>query len=158
VISRPYPSGGGLYELEVYPLVNRCEGLSPGLYRYDGSTHSLEYVAAMDPDGRQLVDDARAASRMRGEPHVLLLLAARFMRVNWKYESVAYSLILKNVGVLQQTMYLVATAMGLAACALGGGNSDVFCRLAGTDFWHETTVGEFLLGEKGADAAEDRPA
>jgi hypothetical protein len=43
-------------------------------------------------------------------------------------------------------MYLVATAMGFAPCALGGGNSDVFAEAAGTDYYAESSVGEFVLG------------
>jgi len=65
--------------------------------------------------------------------------------VSWKYESIAYATILKDVGVLYQTMYLVATAMGLGPCALGCGDSDVFARLIGTDYLEETSVGEFML-------------
>ena len=60
----------------------------------------------------------------------------------------AYNVMLKNVGVLYQTMYLVATAMDLAPCALGGGDSDLFTRAAGLDYYAETSVGEFLLGSK----------
>ena len=58
----------------------------------------------------------------------------------------AYATILKNVGVLYQTMYLVATAMGLASCALGGGDADLFVAAVGTDYYAETSVGEFILG------------
>ena len=58
----------------------------------------------------------------------------------------AYATTLKNVGVLYQTMYLVATAMGLAPCALGCGDSDAFARAAGADYYAEPSVGEFLLG------------
>jgi SagB-type dehydrogenase family enzyme len=79
---------------------------------------------------------------------VLLIVSARFDRVAWKYSSVAYSLILKNVGVMFQNLYLTATAMGLAPCALGGGDADVFARAAGTDYYAETSVGEFLLGSR----------
>jgi hypothetical protein len=43
-------------------------------------------------------------------------------------------------------MYLAATAMNLAPCALGCGDSDLFARAAGTDYYVETSVGEFLLG------------
>jgi oxazoline/thiazoline dehydrogenase len=145
---RPYPSGGGLHELEIYPLIHRASDVSPGLYRYDPFAHRLEHVAAPSPETARLLFDAQRGSRMTGEPQVLFLVAARFARVNTKYESVAYCLTLKNLGGLFQTMYLVATAMGLAACALGGGNSDLFCRIAGTDFWQESTVGEFLLAEE----------
>ena len=77
---------------------------------------------------------------------MLLVITARFERTSWKYESVAYSLILKEVGVLYQTMYLVATAMKLAPCALGAGDAEVFARAIGSEFHEETSVGEFALG------------
>ena len=41
--------------------------------------------------------------------------------------------------------YLVATAMTLAPYALGHGDADVFCRAAGTDYYAESSVGEFAL-------------
>jgi len=144
---RPYPSAGGCHELEIYPLINQCAGIDSGLYRYDGSTHSLLHVAEPGPNTAELINDARQCAMMTREPHILLLISARFLRVSWKYESLAYSLTLKNVGVLFQSMYLVATAMGLAPCALGGGPSDSLSRLINEDFWQESAVGEFLLGE-----------
>jgi SagB-type dehydrogenase family enzyme len=58
----------------------------------------------------------------------------------------AYAATLKNVGVLYQSMYLVATAMGLAPCGLGGGNAALFADVVGTDYFAESSVGEFLLG------------
>jgi hypothetical protein len=45
-------------------------------------------------------------------------------------------------------MYLVATAMKLAPCAIGCGDSDLFTRAAGTQYVEETSVGEFLLGSR----------
>jgi hypothetical protein len=45
-------------------------------------------------------------------------------------------------------MYLVATAMNLAPCAIGGGNSDRFAAAVGTDYYAETSVGEFILGSQ----------
>ena len=45
---------------------------------------------------------------------MLITIAARFQRVSWKYAAMAYVTILKHVGVVYQTMYLVATARGLA--------------------------------------------
>jgi hypothetical protein len=45
-------------------------------------------------------------------------------------------------------MYLVATAMDLAPCALGVGDSDRFTKLSGSSYLKETSVGEFALGSK----------
>jgi SagB-type dehydrogenase family enzyme len=148
--ARPYPAGGGLYELELYATVNACENLTPGLYHYDPLNHRLERLAGPTGDVEQLlVDASRATGIPRESLQVLLVIAARFQRVAWKYEAMAYALTLKHVGVLYQTMYLAATAMGLAPCGVGSGNSDVFARAAGADYYAETSVGEFLLGSRG---------
>jgi SagB-type dehydrogenase family enzyme len=150
--SRPYPGGGACYELELYLLVNNCTGVEPGLYHYDPSGHALGLVAEPGPPTILLSEYARITAVMDSPPQVAVMIAARFGRVMWKYESMAYALILKHVGVTLQTLYLTATAMGLGACALGGGNSDAFCAASGLDFCEETTVGEFILGRPAVDA------
>lgn len=146
--SRPYPAGGAVYELELYALVQRCTGLGPGLYHYAPKSHHLEPLGGPTPYTDALLHSAMAAAAWDSEhpPQVVLLVAARFARVAWKYASLSYALILKHVGVLYQTMYLVATAMELAPCAIGAGDADAFARAAGTNYYAETSVGEFLLG------------
>ncbi len=145
--SRPYPSGGSLFPLEVYPLVQACNGLDPGLYHYDPAGHQLEVLAAAAPQQAMLLEHAaRAAGINPASIQVLLVISARFQRVAWKYAGIAYSLILKDTGGLIQNMYLAATAMGLAPCALGLGDSDAFARAIGSNYYEETSVGEFLLG------------
>ncbi|MEV4578534.1 nitroreductase family protein [Nonomuraea jabiensis] len=64
----------------------------------------------------------------------------------WKYEGMGYALTLKHVGVLYQTLYCVATAMGLAACGLGSGDSAAFAEATGRDPLEECAVGEFMIG------------
>lgn len=144
--SRPYPSGGGLYELELYPLINTCTGIERGFYHYDPLDHQLCQLSEATQDTERLLKDAWFASGKQDRPQVLIAIAARFPRLAWKYESVAYSLVLKHVGCLYQTMYLVATAMNLAPCALGSGNTDLFTKVAGTNYYEESSVGEFMLG------------
>jgi SagB-type dehydrogenase family enzyme len=147
--ARPYPSGGGLYELEFYVAVNACDGLRRGLYRYEPVGHGLDRLDARDDLLALLVRDAAYSAGIPQETlQLLIILAARVPRVAWKYSSIAYSLVLKHVGVVYQTMYLAATAMNLAPCALGGGDSDLFARAAGADYYTETSVGEFLLGSR----------
>jgi oxazoline/thiazoline dehydrogenase len=145
---RPYPSGGAVHELEVYPLVVACEGLDPGLWHYMAAGHALERVAEPGPATRTLVDRAKASALMTADPQVLLIVTARFGRVMWKYETIAYSLILKHVGVLYQTISLVGQAMGLAVCALGGGDAADFAVASGLDPHSEGSVGELLLGSR----------
>ncbi len=80
---------------------------------------------------------------------MLIIIAARFQRVSWKYRGISYATVLKDAGALMQTMYLVATAMDLAPCALGCGDAEFFARTIGTHYFEETSVGEFLLGAPG---------
>lgn len=145
---RPYPGAGAVYELEIYLNIGVCDGIDPGLYHYCPHGHLLERICGRTRDVDYLLKEGRSAAGINQLPQILITIAARFQRMSWKYESMAYSAILKNVGSLYQTMYLVATAMDLAPCALGGGNSDVFARAAGLDYYTETSVGEFLIGSK----------
>ncbi len=148
VSKRPYPGGGAIYELELYLNLRCCASIPPGLYHYCPKDHRLEKICGLTEAVDALLRNAALSAGLAETPHILITIAARFQRLSWKYESMAYSVLLKNVGVLYQTMYLVATAMDLAPCALGGGDSDLFARAAGLDYYAETSVGEFLLGSK----------
>lgn len=143
---RPYPGGGAVYELEIYLSVGLCVDLCAGFYHYRPGEHWLTRLPAR-PD---LVSSMLRRSIQTPEmlPQVLLTIAARFPRVFWKYESMGYALVLKDAGVLMQTMYLVAEAMGLSACALGGGDADVFADASRLDAYAESSVGEFLIGSR----------
>ena len=125
-LSGPNPSGGALDPLEYYLAVRLVTDLEPGLYRYDRFGHRLEPVSGNTRAVRRLVGAAQTATTgpsgsQTYPPQLVVLLAARFGRVGWSYETLAYSLILKQVGVAYQTMYCVATAMGLAPVRPGRG-------------------------------------
>jgi SagB-type dehydrogenase family enzyme len=144
--SRPYPSAGAAYELELYLAVHKCEGLSRGFYHYDADRHALTAIDARPADLEAQLYDAEFAIGASNAPQILIVIAARFGRLTWKYSSVAYSLILKDVGVLTQTLYLAATDLGLGGCAIGTNNIDRFARMTGLDFAIEGPVGQFALG------------
>jgi SagB-type dehydrogenase family enzyme len=148
---RPAPAGGGLHELEVYPVVARCRGIEPGVYHYRPAEHVLTPVASPSPLFDRLLDDAWKTGNRESPLNVYFQITARCQRVFWKYESMAYALVLKNLGALYGTMYLVATAMDLAPCALGGGDSELFSSVSGIDPCEEPAVGEFLLGTRARD-------
>ena len=144
--ARPYPSGGSSHALELYLAVDKCEGLPRGFYHYDAGEHAL---VQMDAGASELDALLKSAAFAMGEsrvPQILITIAARFGRVSWKYSSIAYSLILKDVGVLTQTFYLMATAMGLGGCAIGTSNIDLFARMTGIEFYIEGPVGQFAIG------------
>jgi len=151
---RPYPSGGACYELELYVTVGNCAGLSLGVYHYDPLGHRLEPVTADRATVNELLGCARVAAAMENSPPVLITMTARFRRLSWKYEGLAYRLVLMHVGVLIQSLYLVCTAMHLAPCALGAVSIDAAARAFGTDWRTEPCVGQFMVG--GAPGPADR--
>ena len=144
--SRPYPSGGSCYELELYLAVDKCEGLARGFYHYDAGGHALVPIKVRAPDFEAFLKSAEFAMGAPAAPQILITMAARFGRVSWKYGAIAYSLILKNVGVLTQTFYMMSTDMGLGGCAIGSLNIDLFARMTGIEFHVEGAVGQFAVG------------
>jgi SagB-type dehydrogenase family enzyme len=145
--SRPFPSGGGLYELEVYPVVRQVKGLAPGVYHHDSFDHVLRPVAAFDNPAVARLLTPSSLTLVDGQlPQVLLVFAARVGRIMWTYEQIPYAVMLKHVGVLTQTMSLVATDMGLGSVAQGYCDTGAFAELAGVDEMTECALGSLVLG------------
>jgi SagB-type dehydrogenase family enzyme len=147
-VSRPYPSGGAAYSLELYPILGEhaVESLASGAYHYLPDAHSLELVSPFPPDFDPFL---AAAGRAAGvpPPPVAIIITSRYARQSEEYGALAYSLLLKEVGCLYQTFYLVAESLGLAACALGGGTpAGLLAELCSTTELEEPVVGEFMLG------------
>jgi putative peptide maturation dehydrogenase len=138
VIKRTSPSGGALHPTECWLIVQRVEGVAPGLYRYRIDTHALEPIAPgiapPQPGDAQTraSDDAPArawtAEELRtfariavagqeffADAPVLCVLAPRFHRNFWKYRNhaKAYRVTVLDVGHLSQTLQLCATQAGL---------------------------------------------
>lgn len=143
---RPYPTGGASYELEIYLTVDRATDLEAGFYYYAPKTHQLVQLSQKDYRTETLIDSAHTSCARIVRPQVVVHIAARFQRVSWKYHAIAYATTLRNTGVLYQTFYLNAIAMGISPCGLGSGHAKMFADLSGNDPLVESNVGEFMLG------------
>jgi SagB-type dehydrogenase family enzyme len=152
---RPYPSAGASYELELYLAVDKCEGLARGFYHYDAGAHALVPIGVPTHELEAQLTGAEYSMDAPAAPQILITIAARFGRISWKYSSIAYSLILKDVGVLMQTLYLMATDMGLGGCAIGITNIDLFAKMTGIEFHVEGPVGQFAIGRGAKSGATD---
>lgn len=150
-VSRPYPSGGAAYSLELYPVLaeDAVATLAAGVYRYLPDAHALEVVSPFSADFRPFLTAAGRAANTTPAP-VAILITSRYARQSEEYGRLAYSLVLKEVGGLFQTLYLAAESLGLAACALGGGTPvGLLAELCGTNELEEPVVGEFAVGSRG---------
>jgi putative peptide maturation dehydrogenase len=115
-LRRSSPSGGGLHALEVYPIVRRVEGVTPGIYHYHVGDHQLERLASLEADASgRLIENGTAGQWYFGDADVGFVLTARFARSYWKYRRHAkiFRALLVEAGHFSQTFYLVCTALGL---------------------------------------------
>jgi putative peptide maturation dehydrogenase len=118
VLKKGVPSAGGLHPTEAYLLVQRVDGLAPGLYHYHPLHHALEPLRELSPTGADEHNQrfVAAQAHFRSAP-LLLVMASRFERNFWKYRNhaKAYRATILDAGHLSQTLYLAATELGLAA-------------------------------------------
>ena len=146
--NRPSPSGGGCHSLEVYLLVRRCDGLDPGVYHYDPKNHALNGVNAPHRVRQIMLTQTKYLNGSGRLPDVLMVISSRFGRVNWKYQSMSYATVLKDAGALVQTLYLNCEQLRLSGTALGTGNIYHFQQLLGIPITEESSVMEFIVGNR----------
>lgn len=116
--ARTYPSGGGLYPLEIYPVLQRVEGIPDGIYHYDPFAHELEELRTGNFHGEFAA--MTFGQNMLAAANVILFITAVFERSMWKYGQRGYRYVWIEAGHLGQNLYLVAGALGLGPVALGG--------------------------------------
>ena len=143
---RTYPSGGGLYEIDIVVFASRVAGLAPGAYVYRQGSHSLgALTGALEYQEKVIFGASEATGGGMSRPQALLVLAARYPDIATKYEGIAYSLMLKHVGVMMATIQYSATAMGLGSVPLGTGDSDAFALATGLDYYTQGSIGEIAI-------------
>jgi len=145
---RPYPSGGARYPLEIYVANNRISGIQKGIYYYDPLEHQLVLInknTNYQKKFNTFILDVQHPI-MNREPDVAFIITAVFARTMWKYEKLGLSLILSDLGCLYQTMYLIATEMKLAPCAIGKTEEELVKNWLSLNWFEESHVGTFMLG------------
>ena len=142
---RAAPSAGAAYPIEVYPVISNVEDLTRGIYRYIVASHELELVR--EGDFRQEMAQAARGERMIMRANVVLVLSAIFHRTQRRYRERAQRYILFEAGHIAQNTYLVATSMGLGACAIGAFYDEDFNRLLGVDGREESVLYLVAVGK-----------
>lgn len=141
---RPYFSLACLYELEIYLSLERCAGLPRGIFHYDPADHALTQLTSDDAALHELLEMARTAAGSARRPSALITVTARMDRMA-ALGSAAYATTLTHLGALQQTLCLVARAMGLRAHAVPVDANDTVERVIGLTWPAEVGVGECVL-------------
>jgi putative peptide maturation dehydrogenase len=153
-LKRTSPSAGGFHPIEAYPLIMAVDELDPGLYHYNPAEHALELLAPLRADEARAVATTFVCGQTYfSDAHVLLVLAARFDRAFWKYRNHRKALIalMMDAAHLSQTLYLVATELGLGAFITAAiNNADIEERL-GIDGYREGVLAVCGFGRPAAE-------
>jgi SagB-type dehydrogenase family enzyme len=115
---RSAPSGGALYPLELYVVVQRVEGVDRGLYHYDPLRRGLERLGETGPDAAS--GDLTPYPELLAECAAFVVVTAVLWRSRFKYGQRAYRFALLEAGHVGQSFLLAAEALGLAATPVGG--------------------------------------
>ena len=142
---RAAPSAGATYPIEVYAIVNDVERLAKGIYHYLIESHELELLR--EGDFRNDMSRAALQERMFNQANVIVALSAVFQRTERQYRERAQRYIGFEAGHIAQNTYLVATSLGLGACAIGAFYDDEFNRLLGLDGQNESVLYLLAVGK-----------
>lgn len=143
---RTVPSAGGLYPIEVYPIINDVEGIERGVYHYNIRKNSLELLKA--GDYRTEITKGCMDQQIAYKSAVNIVWTAIIERSKWKYLQRCYRYIYLDAGHVGQNFYLLAEALGLGACTIGAIYDDEINELLGIDGTNETVIYVGVIGIK----------
>ena len=139
ITKRTVPSAGARHPFETYLLINRVEGLQPGLYRYLALEHQVAYLST-PPDICERLTVACKRQEHIAHSAVTFAWAAVPLRTSWRYSQRAYRYLLLDAGHVCQNLYLLAEAIGCGVCAIAAYEDDLVNQCLGLD-----GVGRFAI-------------
>jgi SagB-type dehydrogenase family enzyme len=111
-VMKTSPSGGCRHPIEVYPIVNKVEGVTRGIYHYSVRKHGLSLIKPGNFE-EEIVHYCSGQTWFRNVA-VLFVMTAILARSMWRYRnSRAYRVLQIDAGHLGQTFCLVCTSLKL---------------------------------------------
>jgi SagB-type dehydrogenase family enzyme len=133
VTIRTVPSGGAMHPFETYLLINRVDGVSPGLYRYLALNHKLLTLCSEKADLPSRINEASNGQNFVGESAVVFVWTVRPYRTEYRYGEDSLKDILISVGHICQNLYLACESIGAGTCAIVAYNQKLLDSFVGVD-------------------------
>lgn len=135
---RAAPSAGALYPCETYLVVNRVEGIDPGLYHYEVYEHELACLKEGELGPRTA--QAALGQNFCATAAVVFAWTAVVARCGVKYRQRAFRYIYLDAGHIAQCVALAAVALGLGTCQIAAFLDDEVNAVLGVDGRDETAL------------------
>jgi SagB-type dehydrogenase family enzyme len=133
VTIRTVPSGGAMHPFETYLLINRVNGVSPGLYRYLALNHKLLKLRSDGVDMPSRINEAANGQNFIGESAVVFVWTVRPYRTEYRYGEDSLKDILISVGHICQNLYLACESIGAGTNAIVAYNQKLLDSFVGVD-------------------------
>ncbi|MFW9787187.1 MAG: SagB/ThcOx family dehydrogenase [Candidatus Thorarchaeota archaeon] len=135
---RTAPSAGALYPIETYLLVNRVDGLEPGIYHFDVEAFQLDILRL--GDFSREVKTGALDQQIAERASVVFIWSAIFQRSKWKYLQRAYRYIFLDAAHIAQNLALAAEGLSLGSCQIGALYDDYLNELLGLNDNEESVI------------------
>ncbi len=132
---RTSPSGGARHPFETYLVIERVEGMAPGIYRYSGLRHELVLVNPGEGFIAQLADTAVQA--FVKDSAVVFIWTVVPYRHEWRYMFTGAKPVAMDMGHYCENLYLAAESIGAGTCALASYRQEIVDGLLGVDGTNE---------------------
>ena len=144
---RTVPSAGARHAFETYLLVNRVEGVVPGLYRFLAIEHQLAEVRTGADLGDKLARACFGQQFVAASAATFVWTALAY-RMTWRYGQRGYRYLLLDAGHACQNLYLSAEAIACGVCAVAAFDDAAVDRLLGIDGRKHFAVYLAAVGKK----------
>lgn len=146
---RTVPSAGARHAFETVLLINRVEGVPPGVYKYLPVGHELEMVSTQSDLG------GRFAAACFGQTMVMhcavaFIWVAVPYRMTWRYSERGYRYLYLDAGHVCQNLYLASENIDAGTCAVGAFDDDALNALLGLDESEAFVIYLAVVGKKPA--------
>ncbi len=136
---RNVPSAGARHSFETYVFIRQVQQLQSGLYRYLPLENELLFIKEI-PYLKNALSQAAFGQKFIGLGAVTFVWSCLPYRMEWRYGSTAYRVILMDAGHVCQNLYLACEAIGAGTCAVGAYDQEAMDELVGLDGNEEFVV------------------
>ncbi len=148
VTLRNVPSAGARHAFETYLLINRVEGLAPGLYRYIATKHKLMKIITTEEFTDKVTKAAYNQSAIHSSAVSFIWVAIPY-RMTWRYGERGHRYLLLDAGHVCQNLYLAAETISSGVCAIAAYDDEIFNKILGLDGEKEFVIYLATVGKKG---------
>jgi len=145
-IRRFYPSGGARYPLEIYPVIQKVDGIKPGVYHYNVKEHLLENLSNEKED-LELIREGLLYPWSR-DAAVFFFITAVWERNFIKYKDRGYRIILMEAGHLAQNLSLLCAALKIDCCNSVGFHNERINEVLALENEIEDSLYLFITGKQ----------